>query len=131
MYTCEITILTIGLKRVVGYSYRKIIDIMLVLDINTTPHLHTRTNKYVYTGIKGIPYVLQYGQLCRTELKESIIPSTILDNIETEEELEEASANARIITRSPEHVPGRSPQDVPGTPETFMRMQRFMRYTFL
>jgi hypothetical protein len=49
---------------------------------------HKKNNRY-HEGIKQIPYVLRYGQPCRVVLSRMSLPPAILNQLHSEEELEE------------------------------------------
>jgi hypothetical protein len=58
---------------------------------------HKKNNRY-HEGIKQIPYVLRYGQPCRVGLSRMNLPPALVNQLQSEEQLEEVMAQATIIT---------------------------------
>jgi hypothetical protein len=57
---------------------------------------HQKNNRY-HAGIKNIPYVLRYGQACRVRLSHMNLPDSLLQKLETEEDLNSAMAEAQVL----------------------------------
>ncbi len=57
---------------------------------------HRKNNRY-HEGIKQIPYVLRYGQPCHVGLSLMNLPPALLQNLWTEEDLEEAMEQAKVL----------------------------------
>ncbi len=59
--------------------------------------LPTKKNNRYHSGIKQIPYVLRYGQPCRVGLSRMNLPPAMLQQLRSEEDLEEAMEQARVL----------------------------------